>query len=162
MNLFYQGTYFDNFLQRWFWRAAYAIWTRLMNRFGRQSLRAAGFVLESIAEAELRKDDEKLILSALLFLAEVAQESDEMRIRNRAVRHAAGIAAAREHRTGLNWVRELPEKLPYITEGYFPTNATLTVHAMDADSILDHAADMGAAIEKAIQGRVVTFPAFGK
>jgi hypothetical protein len=127
----------DNFLQAWFWRSAYKLWTRLMNRFGRRSLRSDGFVVETISEQDLHKEDERDILSALLFLIEAAQESDDPRIASRAVRHAERIAIARRHRTGLDWVRELPEKLPYVE--------VVTV-TCDASAIMASAEAIGAAL----------------
>lgn len=136
MNLFYQPNYGDNFLQRWFWRFAYALWTRLMNRFGQQSLKAAGFVFESIAAAELRIEDEKRILSTLLFLTEVAQESDEVRIADRAVRYAAGIAAARQHRCGMDWIRELPDKATRAMDS--KSNAAQICAAVEAQIRMGH------------------------
>jgi hypothetical protein len=115
--------YGDGFLRRWFWRAAEQLWTEAMYRFGQQQLLARGFVLTSYAEQQLARDDERAILTALVFVLEILDRADipmsdgsEFAIGRRAKQHLDLVALARLHRSKMDYVRELPRTVLSIEE----------------------------------------------
>lgn len=105
-----------------------------MLRFGHFSLEARGFLIESHESALLREQDELVLLSALVFLLEAAEESDDPRITIRAAEHLRGAALARLHRCGMNCVRELPRRVPVritrVDHSRFPENLSVEPYEM--------------------------------